>query len=137
MPERRVAGFHANIGSDTVANVTSFERADEISEEEVASLNDTVGDPPIINEKYLPVARGTTASMSGIVHSDDDALSAIRTAARTGAIITLEFRYEDESGYDLEGFFTNFTDTGDKGEATVKYSGSFRVNDQTDVPAPA
>jgi len=140
--EKKVAGFNVSDGTNTLANVTSYEIASEISEEEVAGLGDTVGSPPIISEKYLAVSVGKTASVSGIVFTgegssgtgpDDDSLQAFRTNAETGASMTLQYRYTDDSGYDLTGFFTNFTYTGDKGEATEKYSASFRVNTKTDV----
>lgn len=129
-------------GTNTLANVTSYEISSEISEEEVSGLADTVGSPPIISEKYLAVSVGKTASVSGIVFTgegtsgtgpDDAALQAFRSNAETGAEMTLEYRYTDASGYDLTGFFTSFSYTGDKGEATEKYTGEFRVNTKADV----
>lgn len=145
MPERRVAGFEVSDGTNALANILGYEIASEISEEEVAGLGDTVGDPPIISEKYLAQSVGKTANINGIVFSGggvtgdgptDAALSSYITNAETGAAMTLEYRYNDGSGYDLNGFFTNFTLTGDKGEATEKYSGSFRVNSKTAVQVP-
>jgi hypothetical protein len=135
MPEtrRRVAGFTATIGSDEIAVILGYEIAQEISEEEVSGLADTVGDPPIISEQYLAQSVGKTAALNGIAVVDDDGQNAVETAAGTGAVVTLEYRYDDESGYDLQGFFTNFTRTGDKGEATEKFSANFRVNTKTAV----
>lgn len=146
MPERRVAGFEVSDGTNTLANVLGYEITSEISEEEVAGLGDTVGDPPIISEKYLSQSVGKTSAINGIVFTGggttgdtptDAELKAFITNAETGGTMTLEYRYEDGSGYDLAGFFTNFTLTGDKGAATEKYSGSFRVNTKTEVAAPA
>lgn len=140
--EKRVAGFSVSDGTNTLAQITSYEINSEISEEEVAGLGDTVGTPPIISEKYLAVSVGKTASGSGIVFTgegssgtgpDDAALKAFRANAETGATMTLEYRYTDTSGYDLEGFFTSFNYTGDKGEATEKFTYTFRVNTKTDV----
>lgn len=146
MPERRVAGFEVSDGTNTLANVLGYEITSEISEEEVAGLGDTVGDPPIISEKYLSQSVGKTASINGIVFTGGGAsgdgptaaeLKAFIDNAETGATMTLEYRYNDGAGYDLEGFFTNFTLTGDKGEATEKYSGTFRVNTKSEVQIPA
>lgn len=140
--EKRVAGFTVGDGSNTLANVTSYSISSEVSEEEVSGLNDTVGSPPIISEKYLAQSVGQTASVSGIVFTgegssgtgpDDASLQTFRSNAETGAEMTLEYRYTDSSGYDLTGFFTSFEYTGDKGEATEKYTGEFRVNSKTDV----
>ena len=140
--EKRVAGFNVSDGTNTLANVTSYEIASEVSEENVSGLGDTVGTPPIISEQYFATSVGQTASISGIVFTgegssgtgpDDASIQAFRSNAETGAEMTLEYRYTDSSGYDLTGFFTNFTYTGDVGEATEKYSASFRVNSKTDV----
>lgn len=145
MAERRVAGFTVSDGTNTLANVLGYEITSEISEEEVSGLGDTVGTPPIISEKYLAQSVGKTASINGIVFVGaasgdspvDAELAAFISNAETGASMTLEYRYTDTSGYDLTGFFTNFTLTGDKGEATEKYTGTFRVNTKTDVGLPA
>lgn len=144
MAERRVAGFNVSDGTNTLANVTSYEINTEVSEEEIAGLGNTVGSPPIIAEKYLAISVGKTASISGVVFGatanpngpDDTALKAFRGNAETGAEMTLEYRYTDSSGYDLTGFFTSFNYTGDKGEATEKYTGQFRVNTKADVVIP-
>lgn len=142
MAEKRVAGFNVSDGTNTLANVTSYEINAEISEEEVGGLGDTVGTPPILSEKYLAVSVGKTASLSGVVFDGggstgdgptDAELEAFITNAETGAVMTLEYRYTDDSGYDLQGFFTSFNLTGDKGEATEKYTGNFRVNTKTTV----
>lgn len=147
MPERRVAGFGISDGTDPLLTVLGYEKSTEVSEEEVSGLGDTVGtDPVIIDEKYIPQSRGRTASMNGIAHTGggtsgdgahDAALQTILDNADVGASMTFEFRYEDGSGWDITGFFTNFTLTGDKGEATEKWNGTFRVNDVTDVAVPA
>ena len=146
MAERRVAGFEVSDGTNTLANVLGYEITSEISEEEVSGLGDTVGTPPIISEKYLALSVGKTAAINGIVFTGggtsgdapiDTELSAFITNAETGATMTLEYRYTDGSGYDLAGFFTNFSLTGDKGEATEKYSATFRVNTKTAVVVPA
>lgn len=140
--EKRVAGFTIGDGTNTFANITSYEINTEISEEEVAGLNDTVGSPPILSESYLAVSVGRTASLSGVAFSGDGtsgsgpssaAIQAFLGNAETGAELTLEYRYNDDSGYDLTGFFQSFNFTGDKGEATEKFSGTFRVNDKTEV----
>src|SRR5690625_1540548 len=135
MARRKVAGFTATIGTDAIAAILGYEIASEISEEEVAGLEDTVGDPPIISEQYLAQSVGKTASINGIAVVDDDGQVAAETAAETGSEVTLEYRYEDDTGYGLTGHFTNFTRTGDKGEATEKFSATFRVNSKTEVTA--
>jgi len=134
---RRVAGFTAAIGDDDIAVILGYEIATEISEEEVSGLADTVGDPPIISEQYLAQSVGKTAAVNGISVVDDTGQAAVDTAVSTGAVVTLKYRYDDDSGYDLTGFFTNHTRTGDKGEATEKFSANFRVNSKTAVvPSP-
>jgi len=135
MSRRRVAGFTAKAGDDDIAAILGYERATEIAKEEVAGLSDTVGDPPIINEQYMAQSVGKTAAVNGISVVDDDGQAAVDTAAETGAEVVLAFRYDDGSGYDLTGHFTNYTVTGDKGEATEKFSANFRVNSKQAVPA--
>src|SRR5690554_15057 len=133
MARRRVAGFTASIGNDTIAAILGYERGTEISEEEDAGLEDTIGDPPIIKEQYEPVAVGQTASINGISVVDDQGQAAVDTAASTGTKVTLKMRYDDGSGEDIDGFFQNYNVTGDKGQATEKFSAGFRVNKRTPV----
>ena len=140
--EKRVAGFNVSDGTNTLANITSYDINVSVSEEEVSGLGDTVGSVPIISEKYMAVSVGKTASLAGVVYTGegssgtgptDASLEAFIDKAETGGEMTLEYRYDDASGYDLTGFFTEFSLTGDKGEATEKYTGNFRVNTKTDV----
>lgn len=133
MARRKVAGFTATIGEDEIAAILGYEINTEISEEEVSGLEDTVGDPPIISETYLAQSVGRTAAINGISVVDDDGQAAVETAAETGAEVTLEYRYDDGTGFDLTGHFTNHTRTGDKGEVTEKFSGTFRVNSKDNV----
>lgn len=133
MARQGVAGFTAAIGNDTIAVILGYEKAIEISEENVAGLDDTVGDPPIIKEIYQPVSVGSTAAVNGISVVGDAGQAAVETAASTGAEVTLKLRYHDGSGEDIEGFFTNYTETGDVGQATEKFSANFRVNERTPV----
>lgn len=145
--EQRVAGFGISDGTNPLLTVLGYEKSTEVSEEEVSGLADTVGtSPQIIDEKYIPQSRGRTASMNGIAHSGGDssgddahdiALQTILDNAEVGANMTFEFRYANGSGWDLTGYFTSFTLTGDKGQATEKWNGSFRVNDVTPVTVPA
>jgi hypothetical protein len=130
--ERRVAGFTISDGTNDVGRILGYSLSTEVSEEEVAGLNDTVGDPPIISEQYIATSVGKTASLNGISIINDDGQSAVETAAETGDTMTLEYRYEDGSGYDLEGFFTSHEKTGEKPD-TEKFSAEFRVNSKTEV----
>lgn len=132
---KKVAAFTCALGSDDIAVILGYERTSEISEEEVSGLADTVGDPPIIDEQWLPQSVGKTAAINGISVVADDGQSAVETSADSGTSVTLKMRYTDGDGYDLEGYFTNYTNTGDKGETTEKFSANFRVNTKTKIVA--
>lgn len=128
---RRVAGFRARHDGTVIARVTGFSLTSDISEEEVSGLNNTVGDPPIIQETYLAQSVGKTASINGVSILNDTGQSRVEDSADAGSEIVLEYRYDNGEGYDLTGFFTSHERTGDKGEISEKFSADFRVNDKT------
>ena len=132
--ERRVAGFSISDGTNDIGRILGYSLSTEVSEEEVSGLGDTVSDPPVISEQYLATSVGKTAALNGISIIDDSGQSAVETAAETGDEMTLEYRYDDGSGYDLTGFFTSHEKTGEKPD-TEKFSAEFRVNTKTSVAA--
>jgi len=134
MSERRTAGMSATIGSDEIARLTTFGNDIEVTEEQVSGSGDTVGDPPIVKERYIPVSVGETANCGGVSLIAEGGEAAVKAAARTGDIVTLEFRHEDGSGTDYEGFFTNYSQTGELPNV-FRFTAQFRVNDTTSVPA--
>ena len=144
MSEKLVAGVTISDGTNVLGNVLGWQNDISVNEENVSGLSDTVGSPPIIKNKFLPVDVGETLSMNGIVYTgtgtgngpDSVPDEALKTAGSAGTILTLELRYQDGSGYDYTGFFTAYNQTGDKAGSTLKYSGTFRVNDKTDVALP-
>lgn len=137
MAQKRSAGFSITLGSDVIGCLTGWEIATEVSEEEVSCLGDTVGDPPIIEENYLPTTVGHTGSVEGVSVFNDAGQSAVENAADTGAIVTIEARYYDGSGYDLTGFFTSYSVTGSKDQFAETFSGELRITQKTIVNSPS
>lgn len=135
MAQKRSAGFNITVGSDTIGCITGWELSTEVNEEEISCLGDTVGDPPVVQQIYEATNVNHTASLSGKSVFDDAGQSAVENAADTGATVTLEYRYYDGSGYDLTGYFTSYSVTGDKDTFSEDFSGEFRVNDKTIVTA--
>jgi|SRR5690625_2330183 len=133
--QKRSAGFNITIGTDEVGCITGWELGLEANEQEIACLSDTVGNPPVIEEKYIVTSVNKTSSVTGVSLFDDDGQNALFTAANAGTVVTLEYRYYDGSGYDLEGHFQSFNLTGSKDQFAETFTGQFRVNELTEVAA--
>lgn len=133
--QKRSAGFTIHIGTDEVGCVTGWELGLEANEEEISCLSDTVGNPPVIEEKYIVTSVNKTAALNGVSLFDDAGQNALFTAANTGATVSLEYRYYDGSGFDLEGQFQSFSLTGSKDQFAETFTGQFRVNELTEVSA--
>lgn len=135
MAQKRTAGFNVTIGTDVVGCITGWDMETSVSEEDVSCLGDTVGDPPIVQQQFLPTQVEHTASVTGRSIFDDAGQSAIETAADAGSTVTLELRYYDGSGYDIEGYFTSYSISGDQDQFAETFTGEFRVIDKTIVTA--
>lgn len=138
MSERRLAGITISDGTNDIGIILGHENNIEVEMEDVSGYSDTTGDPPIIRVNQKPVSVNETFSFNGISKvkaSDDnnldDGLSAVRAAALAGTELTLEFRYEDGHGRDYTGYVSNYSETGDRGEKTEKFSADFQVNSES------
>lgn len=137
MAERRLAGVTISDGTNDIGIILGHENNIEVEMEDVSGYNDTTGDPPIIRVNQKPISVNETFSFNGIskVVSDTDnnleaGLSAVRSAAKAGTELTLEFRFEDGHGRDYTGYVTTYNETGDRGEKTEKFSCDFQVNSE-------
>lgn len=137
MAERRLAGVTISDGTNDIGIILGYENNIEVEMEDVSGFNDTTGDPPIIRVNQKPVSVNETFSFNGIskVVSDSDnnleaGLSAVRAAVKAGTELTLEFRFEDGHGRDYTGYGSNYSETGDRGEKTEKFSVDFQVNSE-------
>lgn len=122
------------MAGDEIGRLTTFGHDIEVSEEEVSGSGNTAGDPPIVKEQYVPVSVGETANCGGVSIKDDAGEAAIKTAARTGDEVILEHRYEDGTGTNYTGFFTNYSTSGELPNV-FRFTAQFRVNDTAAVPA--
>ena len=134
--KKRVAGADVTIGTDAVGCLTGWEFTTDVSEEEVSCLSDTVGDPPIVENKYLPTNVERTGTVEGVSLFDDAGQSAVETAAESGTEVTIEFRYYDGSGYDYDAYFTSYSVSGSKDDFAETFTADLRINNKTEVTAP-
>ena len=130
--EVRSAGWSITLDTDDIGRLLGFSSSDSISEEEVAGLSDTVGDPPIIKEQYNATSIGSTASFNGILIKTDAGQTAVETAKDTGSEITLDFTDPAGDGYSFTGFITGYEKTAEKPDSQ-KFSADMRVNDKADI----
>lgn len=132
--KKRTAGATVKIGQDVVGCLTGWDFTTEVGEAEVSCLDDTVGSPPVIEEQYKPQSVNYTGSVEGVSIFNDPGQSAIENAADTGAVVTLEFRYYNGSGYDFTGFFTNYNYSGSKDDFAEQFTAEMRINEKVEVP---
>lgn len=135
MAQKRTAGFNVTIGTDLVGCITGWDLETSVSEEDVSCLGDTVGDPPIVEQQFLPTQVEHTASVTGRSIFSDAGQDALEAAADAGTEVTLELRYYDGSGYDITGYFTSWSKTGDQDQFAETFTGEFRVTNKTEVVA--
>lgn len=135
MSEKRTAAATVTIGTDVVGRLTTFGSATSVTEEMVSGTSDTTTTDNAILEKYAPVSVGKTANVGGVSLYIDVGRSAIEAAADDATEdITVELRYEDGSGYDYTGFFTNY-ETSAELPNVERFTAQFRVNEKTAVAA--
>src|SRR5699024_7815344 len=134
--KKRVAGADVTIGTDAVGCLTGWEFTTDVSEEEVSCLSDTVGDPPIVENKYLPTNVERTGMVEGVSLFDDTGQSDMGTAAGSRIEVTIELRYYDGSGYDYGGYFTSYSVSGSKDDFWETFTADVHINNKTEVTAP-
>lgn len=132
------AGTFLEIDGVTVAKITSFQSAIEVSEEQVSGSEDTVGTAPneIIKEVYKPVSKGETAQTEGIYKTGDQGQSDLEDAAETGLEVQIRHVRQDGKGHLYTGFLTNFQQSGQL-SGIYTFSAQFRVNDKEAVDGTA
>jgi hypothetical protein len=135
MSERRTAAMTASVGGSTIARLTSFGNSISVTEEMVSGTGNTTTGDNAIKEVYVPVSVGETANLGGVGMLTDAGRSAVKTATRdaTEAVI-IEHRYDDGSGTDYTGFFTNYEQTAELPNVE-RFTAQFRVNAVTEVAA--
>jgi len=133
--ERRTAAMTVTVGTDAVGRLTTFGNSISVTEEMVSGTGDTTTTDNAIKEVYVPVSVGETANVGGISLVTSVGEAAIEAAARDATeALTVEHRYEDGSGKDYVGFFTNYEKTAELPNVQ-RFTAQFRVNSVTDVAA--
>lgn len=135
--EVKFARTVVKVDGEVVAKVTSWTNTNEISEENITGSEDYIAGTDILLEQYTPISRGTTAELEGIAIESrseglDDGQSALKTAAKTGQIVSLEQTRHTGFGHTYSGFFTSYEESGSTSEV-YKWSGSFRINSEVEV----
>lgn len=135
MSERRTAAMTVEVGSDAIARLTTFGNSISVAEEMVSGTGNTTSTDNAIIEVYAPVSVGETANVGGVGLLTDAGRSAIKDATRDATEdIVVKHRYEDGSGTDYTGFFTNYEQTAEVPNVE-RFTAQFRVNDVTEVAA--
>jgi hypothetical protein len=135
MAERRTAGMTVEVDNSLVARLTSFGNSISVSEEMISGAGDTTTEDNAIIEKYIPLSVGETANVGGITLKTDVGRAKIEEViGATEENVVVKHRYEDGSGTDYTGFFTNFENTGELPNV-FRFTAQFRVNSKTAVAA--
>ncbi len=137
MNEVKFAKTVIQIQSETVAKVTSFKRAVEISEEDVTGSEDYIAGTDVLGQQFVSIAVGQTADVEGIaiesaVTGLDDGQSELRDAAEHGETVTMKYTRFTGYGYTFTGFFTKYEESGSTSEV-YKFKGSFRINTKVEI----
>lgn len=121
------------IGSDAIAVLTTFGNSINVTEEMVSGAGDTTTTDNAIKGVYIPVQVDETANTGGISVYNGAGEAAIVAAARDATEeIVIEQRWEDGSGTDYTGFFTNYELTAELPNV-ARFTAQFRVNGVTPV----
>lgn len=120
-----------------VAKVTSWTDTAETSEENITGSEDYIAGTDVLREQYTSISVGQTAEMEGIAIEDpttgrDDGQSALKEAAKSGKIVELVKTNFNDFGYTYSGFFTSYEESASSSEV-YKWTGSFRINSETEV----
>lgn len=134
--EVKFAGTIIEVEDEVVAKVTSFSRSLSINEEEVTGAEDVIPGSDILQQQFVSVSMGETASVEGIAIEDASGLNAgqseLRDAAETGAIVVLRHTRNTGYGHALTGFFTAYDESGSV-SGVYTFSGTFRVTDKSEI----
>lgn len=134
--EVKFAGTVIEIDNEVVAKVTSFERSVSISEEDVTGSEDVIAGSDVLQQQFVAVAVGETATIEGIAVEDeagpDAGQSALAEAAESGIQVVLKHIRNSGYGKQLTGFFTAYSENGST-SGVYRFSGTFRVNSKTEI----
>lgn len=135
MTEEKFAGFVVKVDDVTVAKVTSLTMNNlTISEEDITGSEDVVSGGDILAKKFAAIAVDETANIDGIVWVGDAGQSALKTAAKQGAVAEVSAVNAQGNGASLEGHFTSYQESRGTG-GVAKFSSAFRVNENTPIVA--
>ncbi len=134
--EVKFAGTIIEVEDEVVAKVTSFTRSLSISEEDVTGAEDVIAGTDVLQQQFVSIAVGETASVEGVAIEDaggpDAGQSELKDAAEVGATVVLKQTRNTGYGKALTGFFTSYEETGST-SGVYRFSGTFRVNEKVDV----
>jgi len=129
------AGTVVTIGATAVGVVNSLTRTTSITETEVSGTANTATGADgrkILKQTFLPTAVGETASIAGVSVNDDTGQDAIRTAARLGNEVTLQYVDQDGEGEHTTGFITEYVRNGSLPGAWT-FTANFRCNSTANI----
>lgn len=135
--EIKFAGTIVSVDATAVGKITAFNRSVTVGETDVTGSEDLVEGGDIVRDTFVSIRVGETATCEGIALAGDAGQSALKTAAETGATVTLKHIYADGSGQEMEGFFTAYNENGGLSAGVYTWSGTFRINSKTPVTAGA
>ncbi len=133
MPEVKFAGTVIEVQDEVVAKVTSFGRSLDIAEEDVTGAEDVISGTDVLQQQFVAISVGETASVEGIAIEDasglDSGQSELRDAAESGDVVSLRHVRNTGHGQVLTGFFTSYEETGSTA-GVYRFTGNFRVNEK-------
>jgi hypothetical protein len=135
--EVKFAGTMCSIDSEVVAKVTNFNRTVSVSEENVTGSEDYIPGTDVLHERFTAIAVNETASVEGITIEEspaglDDGQSELKDAAESGKIVTMRNVKNNGYGWNLTGFFNNYTEEADTTKV-YRFKATFRVNGKTEI----
>lgn len=136
MSEVKFGGTIIEVDDEVVAKITSFSRNVSVSEEDVTGAEDVIDGSDVLQQQFVSIAVGETASLEGISIEDETGLdsgqSELKDAAESGASVTVKHTKNNGYGQILTGFFTSYEESGST-SGVYRFSGSFRVNSKVEV----
>ena len=135
--EVKFAGTIIEVDDEVVAKVTAFSRNISVSEVEVTGAEDVIPGTDVLQQQFVAIAVGETASIEGIAIESqatgaDTGQSELKDAAESGTVVELKHTRNTGYGLKLTGFFTSYSETGSTTDV-YKFSGAFRVNSKEEI----
>ena len=135
--EIKFASTTVHVDNELVAKITAFNRNVSVKEEDVTGSADIVSGTDVLQEQYVSISVGETATVEGIAIESadtgrDDGQSDLKTAAEEGQSVVLKHTRPTGYGSSLTGFFTSYEETGDK-SGVYKFKATFRINSKTAI----